>query len=183
MWFFSFLTLVVVFLILYYVPNQSVFTGHATTDAQSGNLSASVQTYVSCSWSSSSLDVDFGSLLNPGDEDVNATGNNMGGSTEYNVSVGALTTSDINITISGNDLVDGGNVIAVGNITWAANETDANGANLVPASSTSLTESSVILASYVPSEDTVHYRFWLDVPLGSVAGNYVGNYTMQCEEA
>lgn len=172
-----------VLLIVSFFSNESL-TGHATVDSQVGNLSADVQTYVACTWSAASLAVDFGSLLNPGTDDINATENDMlSPGTGYNVTVDSLTTSNVNITISGNDLADGGNVIAVGNITWAANETDSDGINLVPGSSTSLTSSDVNLASDIAPDNTAHYRFWLDIPSQIVAGNYEGNYTMTCEEA
>lgn len=159
-------------------------TGLATTDSQLGNLSASVQTYVACTWSTATLAVDFGSLLNPGENDINATDNNATSpGTGYNVTSSALSTSDVNVTILGNDLVDGSNTIAVGNITWAANETDSDGSNLVPGSSTSITGSAVNVAADLTPDSTVYYRFWMDIPASSVAGTYEGNYTIECTGA
>ena len=157
--------------------------GFATTDSQVGNLSASVQTYVACTWSDSSLDVDFGSLLNPGTDDINATDNYiLSPGTGYNVTVDPLTTSDVNITISGEDLIDGSNFIGIGNITYAYGVTN-NDAGMVPSNSTSITGSSAVMAPSVASGSDIHYRFWLDIPSSTVAGSYVGNYTIQCEEA
>jgi hypothetical protein len=163
-------------------------SGFATSDSQLGNLSAGVQTFVTCTWSDSALDVSFGSNLNPGDSDLNATQNYIlenGGEngTGYNVSVGDLTTANVNITILGSDLVDGSNLIGIGNVTWASNETANNGTNMIPGSSTSVTGSAVNIASNVAPSSSVHYRFWLDIPSGIVQGSYEGNYTVECAEA
>lgn len=161
-------------------------TGYATSDSQVGNLSASIQTYMACTWSDETLDVSFGSLLNPGTNDVNATQNYAGtdGGTLYNVSVDALSTANADILIKGNSMVDGANEIGVGNITWASSTTSASdNASMNPASSTSLTVSDTTLATSISPESNAHYRFWLDIPIGTVAGNYIGNYTITCQEA
>lgn len=158
--------------------------GFATTDSQIGNLSASIQTYVACTWSDNSLDVDFGSSLDPSTNDINGTDNDLlSPGTGYNVTVDTLTTSNVNITILGNDLVDGSNIIGVGNVTWAVNNSDNDGANLIPGGSTSITGSEVNIGSDVAPDITLHSRYWLDIPSEAVAGNYVGNYTLQCFQA
>jgi hypothetical protein len=159
-------------------------TGFATSDSQVGNLSASVQTYIACTWSNSALAVDFGPSLNPGENDIEATENDaLVNGTGYNVTVDPLTTSNVNISISGNDLVDGGNSIGIGNITFDSSTADADDAGMVAAGSTPVTTSAQIVQSDVASGTTAYYRFWLDVPTGTVAGSYEGNYTIQCEQA
>lgn len=174
----------VAFALVMFTLSDSTMTGDATYDSHVGNLSASVQTYVACTWSADSLNVDFGNLLNPGTSDINATENYaLSPGTGYNVTVDPLTTSNVDVIISGNDLIDGANVLGVGNVTWAANSTDSDGANMIPADSVSLTNGGENLATAEPSGSSVHYRFWLDIPNGVVAGNYVGNYTIQCQEA
>lgn len=160
-------------------------TGYATSDSQVGNLSASIQTYMACTWSNPTLDADFGTMLNPGTDDINATENYAlaGSGTGYNVTVSGLSTSNANITISGNDLVDGGNVIGIGNVTWQASLNANNDAAMVPAGSTPISGAENNIASDVNPTNTSHFRFWLDVPGTTVAGNYVGNYTIVCKEA
>lgn len=164
-------------------PNVQM-TGLATVDSQLGNLTAAVQTYIACTWSTATLDVDFGTSLNPGDSDLNATDNNLTNpGTGYNVTVSDLSTDNVDVTILGDNLVDGANDILVGNVTWALNDTDADGANLVAVGSTALTGAGVDMATAIAPDTPLFYRFWLDIPSSTVAGNYVGNYTIQCEIA
>lgn len=174
----------IIALLIFIFTSGVDLTGHATNDAQVGNLSASVQTYIACTWSSDSLDVDFGSLLNPGTNNINATGNDlMAPGTSYNVTVSPLTTSTVNVTISGNDLIDGANVLGVGNVTWVASSTSATDVAMIEGNSIAMTGSPTNIASDAASGSTNHYRFWLDIPSSIVAGNYVGNYTINCQEA
>lgn len=164
--------------------NNNSLTGYATSDSQVGNLSASVQTYMACTWSDSTLNVDFGSLLNPGTSDIEATQNDiLAPGTGYNVTVSPISTSEANITILGNDLIDGANIIGIGNVTYAVSSTDANDAAMIAANSVSITTEAVNIDSGVSPGTTEHHRFWLDIPTGVVAGNYVGNYTIECTEA
>lgn len=147
-------------------------------------MSASVQTYMACTWSDSTLNVDFGSLLNPGTNDIEATDNDvLSPGTGYNVTVSSLSTSNANITILGNDLIDGANNIGVGNVTYASSSSSASDAGMVAGSSTPITGAAVNVDSGVSPGTTEHMRFWLDIPTGIVAGDYVGNYTIECTEA
>lgn len=159
-------------------------TGYATSDSQVGNLSAGVQTYMACVWSTPTLNIDFGTALNPGTNDINGTDNYvMSPGTGYNVSVSGLSTASADITILGNDLIDGANVIGVGNITWQASAVSATDASLVPAGSNPITTSAIDIATGITPGSATYYRFWMDVPADSVAGNYIGNYTIECGEA
>jgi len=171
-------------LIIFIFSSGSDLTGHATSDSQVGNLSAGVQTYMACVWSSPTLNIDFGNSLNPGTSDINGTDNYiMSPGTGYNVTVSGISTSNANITILGNDLVDGANVIGVGNITWQASTTSNIDAALVPTGSNPITGAVVDIATNIAPSSATYYRFWMDVPSDSVAGNYVGNYTIECKEA
>jgi hypothetical protein len=168
-------------------PQMGVgMTGFAT--AQVGNLTASVATYISCTWSDEALAVSFGSNLNPGTNDINATNNyaGVGNGTSYNVTVDTLSNVKANVTVKGADLISGVNAIAVGNVTWQSNSTAANGTNMVPTGSIALTtayDTTNKIASNLAIGSTSHYRYWIDIPSGQVAGSYVGNYTMQCQQA
>ena len=174
--------MIIVGVVSIFVGTKSI--GFATTDSQLGNLSAGIQTYIACTWSNDALAVDFGGSLNPGDNDINATENYaLVNGTGYNVTVDPLTTSNVNISISGNDLVYSSNSIGIGNITIASNTTDADGVGMIPGNSVSLTSSDVVVEAEVASGDTAHYRFWMDIPNGTVAGNYEGNYTIQCQQS
>lgn len=170
-------------ILAFFFFSGSDLTGYATTDSQVGNLSAGVQTYMACVWSSNTLDIDFGNSLNPGTNDYNGTDNYLlSPGTGYNVSVSGLSTSNADIKISGNDMVDGGNVIEIGNITYQEAST-ATDAGLVPAGSTPITGTPTNVATGIAPSTATYYRFWMDIPAESVAGNYVGNYTIECGEA
>lgn len=155
--------------------------------SQVGNLTASVNTYVSCTWSNDALQVGFGTGLAQGVA-INATGNNLstGDGTMYNVSVDTLTNVNVNVTIRGNNLTSGSNVIEVSNVTWAGNITDNNGINMIIGNGIALTgsyDTANPLISNAAADSVVHYRFWLNVPASQIAGAYVGNYTQLCAEA
>jgi hypothetical protein len=181
---------VLAFAVAFLIGNDtsSNITGFATS--QVGNLSAGVATYLSCTWSNDALQISFGSNLNPGTFDINATQNyNVtapNNITFYNVTVDTFSNVAANITVKGENLVSGANTIGVTNLTWASNATAANGTNMVPGNSIVL-NTSYNLATPVganrPTGSTTHYRFWLDIPNGTVSGSYTGNYTMQCAQA
>ncbi len=181
------LAVVVLALGIYYVSysKQPSVTGFATSNSQLGNLSVGVQTYMACTWSAATLNVSFGTSLNPGTNDTNATANynQAGEGSGYNVTVDSLSTSAANITILGNDLCSGANLIEVGNVTYQSNSTNLSGDNMVPSGSTAITDSAVVMIQDEPIDSTAWYRLWLDIPIDTVAGDYVGNYTLQCEEA
>ncbi len=162
-------------------------TGYATS--QVGNFSASVATYLACTWSNSALSVGFGSNLNPGDVDINATGNYnatySGNWTMYNVTIDSISNVVANITIKGENFVAGSSVIGITNISWASNTTSGNGTNLAPGSAIVLNSSfndQDKVASGEAVGSTVWFRFWFDVPNGTTAGSYTGNYTQQCSQ-
>lgn len=167
--------------------NPYVITGFATS--QVGNLSASVATYISCTWSNDALSISFGSNLNPGTYDINATQNfnaSTFNNTFYNVTVDTFSNVAANITVKGENLVSGSNIIGVTNISWASNGTSANGSNMISGNGIVLNTTfnvgnPVGTARAVAS--TTHFRFWVDIPNGTVAGSYTGNYTMQCSAA
>lgn len=163
-------------------------TGYATS--QVGNLTASVATYISCTWSDAALSVSFGSDLTPGTNDVNATGSyalaNPSNGTQYNVTVDTLSNVNANMTVKGADLVSGANLIGIGNVTWSSNTTSANATQMNAGAGYSLQttyDTTNKVASNEPIGSSVWYRFWLDIPTGTIAGAYVGNYTMQCSAA
>lgn len=175
------------FLFKYYnVSPPLSITGMAAS--QIGNLSASVSTFISCTWSNQALQISFGNSLTPGINDINATQNygGVGNGTLYNVTVDTLSNVNANITIKGTDLTFGINIIGVSNVSWISNTTMSNASNMIASNSIELTSSFNTvnqIASNEPIGSTVWYRFWLDVPTGQIAGTYTGNYTQQCQQA
>lgn len=167
--------------------NSQKITGYATSDSQLGNLSVGIQTYMACTWSNEALDVQFGSNLDPDAVNVNATGNyNLTGNpwngTQYNVTVDILSTSAANVTVYGDSLRDGVNFIDVQNVSYYYNMTYDNASQMIAASSVVLTDTDALMKSNIAAGNTLHYRWWLDIPATAVAGTYVGNYTMTCIE-
>src|SRR3989338_7644886 len=109
----------------------SGITGLATSASQRGNFSATISTYVACTWSNAALDVSFGTSLDPSSTDINGTGNyefTSGPTTNgtmYNLTVDTLTNVPVNVQMLGSDLTSGSNTITVGNITWSSSSTSA----------------------------------------------------------
>lgn len=174
---------------LYFISYKAEITGFAS-QSQIGNMTAVITTYVACTWSDEAMNVSFGTNLNPGINDYNGTKNyfEQYSGTSYNVTVDPLSNKVVNMTIKGDHFRSGANSIYVGNTTWFSNTTYANGTNMIP------TNSKVMLTTYdkntsnyigvnEPIGSSVWYRFWLDIPAAQISGTYVGNYTMQCEEA
>lgn len=181
------LILVLALFSFYYMKTQKI-TGNAVTSSQVGNLSASIQTYIACTWSDEAMNVGFGANLDPGTDNINATKNyNLtGGGTAYNVTASTLSNVNVDITIKGANLISGANTIAVGNVSWASNNSQANGTNMISGSSVALQtdfDSGNKVGAGLIKGQTAHFRFWLDVPAAQVAGDYVGNFTQQCAQA
>lgn len=185
-----FALLIVSLLLLYFTPSLLPEEGNAITGfaaSQVGNLSVGVATYIACTWSNPALTVSFGSSLNPGTNDTNASNNYAGlfGATFYNVTVDTLSNVQANITMKGEDFISGANKIAISNVSWTSNSSydNDNGSNMKIASAVALTNifnNNTPIAAYEPIGSTAWFRFWIDVPASTVAGTYLGNYTQQC---
>ncbi|MBS3125502.1 hypothetical protein J4211_04620 [Candidatus Woesearchaeota archaeon] len=151
---------------------------------QVANFTVGVDTFLACVWSSSSLNISFGTDLSPGVAFYNASDNyGVGNATGYNVTVDQISNINVNVTVKGEPLISGTNSIGIGNVTWQSNVSDANGSNLVQGGSIPLTSSFNVVnpvASALAPAGVVHFRVWMSVPGGQVAGSYAGNYTMQC---
>jgi len=189
-----FALLILSLLFLYFTPSllpslgPGAITGYITS--QVGNFTGTVSTTVACVWSTPALIVSFGTTLTPGNNDTNATQNYVGGvprnATFYNVSVDALSNTNVNITIRGEDFISGANKIAIPNVTWISNVSLANATDMSPTNSRLLTGSFNTIDPVgfnIAQPNTVWFRFYMDVPSGAIAGAYTGNYTMQCAAA
>ena len=164
------------------------YTGMASTSSQLGNFSVGISTFVSCVWSDAGTAVSFGTNLDPGMNGVNATLNYdlTGNGTAYNVTNSGLSNVEVNITIKGQSLVSSANIIGIGNITWQSNSTIANGSNMIVTNAIALGtdyDTTNKVGASIAKSSTVHYRFWITIPNLTVAGDYRGNYTMQCSQA
>jgi hypothetical protein len=190
------LLIVAVSLIFYFYSGQEI-TGMGTTDSAQGNFTANIGTNIDCVWSDPALSISFGSTLTQGTNNYNASQNfnqTSRNETMYNVTVGSTTNVNVNITIKGVDMEYGVNIIGVGNITWASNNTldvpgttlAGNSTAMVPTNSVPLIKTDYDTGSMVAnnsaSGNTTWYRFWLDVPSLTIAGDYTGNYTMRCSQ-
>lgn len=163
--------------------------GTGMASAQIGNFSVSISTYLSCTWSGNATNISFGTSLNPGTTN-NATYNFYSGEyvgmTLYNVTVDTLSNVNADMEIQGVDLMSGANTIKIGNVSWASNSTNSSGIDMIYSNGHVVLESydtgNKVGANQAPGS-TTHYRFWITIPSGQVGGNYVGNYTMQCQQA
>lgn len=183
------------------LPDLSI-TGYQTAN-QVGNLTVGVATLVACTWPNAVFNISFGDSQNPGTT-VNATRNfdnpnisfagvppkDLFNGTSYNVTIAATTNVPTNITMRGRHLVSGANVIGVTNVTWASNVTRSNGTNMLPVGSTlsnaiNLTDTlntGFPVGGLLNAGSSAWWRFWLDIPAGQTAGQYVGNFTQQCAQ-
>lgn len=186
------LILFAVFLSFVYLNDSQVLPttpiGITGMSSQVGDFTAGVQTSISCTWSNAALTVSYGTSLDPGSSDINATGNynTTGSGTDYNVTNDILSNDEVNITVKGESFTSGANTIKVGNTTWASNSTSDAGANMLPGSSIELTttyNTANETATNLAIGSIAYYRFWLDIPSNQVAGTYSGNYTMLCQAA
>ena len=182
----SVISIVIFFFIFnyFFTTQRSIIGG----SSQIGNLSAGISTFISCTWSNAALDVSFGTTINPGVNDINATQNynQIGNGTAYNVTVDVLSNVNVDLLIKGENLVSGVNVIGIGNVSWMSNTSNANGTNMIPGNSVSLNTSYNTInkvASNRPVGSSTWYRFWFDIPQSQVAGAYNGNYSQQCQQA
>ena len=174
------------------------FSGGITGAASSqiSNLTATVQTFIACTWSNDALNVAFGITLNPGSTGYNGTLNynatlgngTVTNGTKYNATLDTLSNVNVNITINGSNLTSGANRIGIQNVSWASNYTAfvnaSNTTQMTYANATRINETTNAypVAVNLSSGATAHFRFFLDIPSGQVAASYTGNYTMLCSQ-
>jgi len=171
----------------YYGLPGTTPTGAAGISTSTGNLTVSVATVVACTFSDDALDVDFGVELIPGSTGNNATKNfaaNPGNGTNYNITADLLSTTAINITIRGTDLLSGANVIGATNVSWQSNGTRNDSSMIYAAGDIKRLDTSFDIVDKIgfnvtPGE-TRFWRKWVDIPSLTVGGNYTGNYTLRC---
>jgi len=186
------LVIIIISIFLYFYPFEQT-TGMATTDSTLGNFTANIGTNIDCVWSDAALSVGFGDALSQGSlvnatQNYNATSRNE---TMYNITIGTTSNVEVNVTIKGADMESGVNVIGIGNITWDSNNTLTNDAESGNATTMVYTgsynletdyDTTNFVATNISKGNVTWYRFWLTVPSSTVAGDYTGNYTMQCSE-
>jgi hypothetical protein len=153
-------------------------TGYATSASTSSNVT--ISTYYSISASPNlSAGILFGSVTSTAATDLNATGNYGGSSlTQYNVTVSADSNTNVSFNISANAALtsSGGDVIALGNQSYANHTTNSA---LLPdvASQVALTTGQVNSGNNIGVGNADYYRFWLDIPAGQATGSYNNTIT------
>lgn len=88
-----------------------------------------------------------------------------------NISNDLVSNANINVSTLGNNFVDGGNSIAIGNFEFDENNTQGS----TTALTTSYQQSSVGVAP----DTSVGIWYWGTIPAGQNAGSYVGNFTIE----
>src|SRR3989344_5356293 len=184
---------------------------------------AAQPTAISCIWSDAALNISFGEGLSQSLSQgviYNASKNfegYIGGSnqnvginwTHYNVTADSTNTAPVNITIKGDHLLSGSNVLGITNITWMTNETNGNATDvsgelwnftylgknvkdsnfegfnltLIKDGDPKLAVRNRNFSNQLTAGSSMWYRFWLHVPTAQIQGSYVGNYTMECSAA
>lgn len=191
--------ILVVIFIGYLMFVGSLFAAQQAQSAKSSStsvvLNATVSATVAITASTAITEegISFGSPAVNTDNN-NGTGNTNGfsegsnnvGNTTYNISIDS--TTDVNVNIShrlNESLTKGSDVITAGNITTKHNSTNANesiwvnGTGEVTMSSdefVNLTIDSTTDCAGLAANAECHIAFFLDVPSGTVTGDYVANY-------
>lgn len=113
-------------------------------------------------------DVRFGSLLNPGTLNNNATNNSI---SAYNITCD-YPSGNCNISIKGNgNMISGSNTLGIGNVSW--NQVND------PSTEKILTLNYNVINATLPHLATQDIYLWIDIPNGQVAGDYKSNFTIQ----
>jgi hypothetical protein len=153
-------------------------TGYATSASTSSNVT--ISTYYSINASSNlSTGILFGTVTSAAVTDLNATGNYGGSSlTQYNITVSADSNTNVSFNISANAGLtsSGGDVIGLGNETYA-NHTTNSAALPAVGSQVALTTGQVTAGSNIGIGSANQYRFWLDIPAGQATGSYNNTIT------
>ncbi len=157
---------------------------------------------VSCTVSTESFNISFGDNVaqntkNNASDNWRGYANVDGGInnfSRYNISSSGSTVP-VNITIKGDHLVilptTPGGYIGIGNVSWNSTTVQklaANDSMVFPGKKNISTdflegEAGGDVAQDLVAGGTAWLRFWLNVPTGSYAGKYLGNYTIQCVDA
>ena len=156
-------------------------TGYATSASTSSNVT--IATYFSIAMSTNlSGGILFGTLNSTAATDVNATGNYQNvptnNATQYNITVSADSNSNVTFNITANAALatSGGDVLGLGNETYS-NSTSTNITFPNVTSQIALTTGQVRAGNNIGVGNSVHYRFWLDVPSGQATGSYNNTIT------
>ena len=166
---------------LAFMTTMSSFTIAANTTEQNTSSDANVSYFVAIGMSTELMNgIHFGNV-EPNSTDNNATQNVMAGSTQYYVSVSPDGNTAVNISIKDNaDLTSSLDTITNVGYTYDANltATDPSIANEV-----AITTSYVTAISDVENGTDAYFRFWLDVPASTAAGNYNNTVFFQAIKA
>jgi hypothetical protein len=154
------------------VNSTSNATQVASTNSSATTISIISAGTLSITLSDALANVLFGTQLNPGSQNNSALNNT---DNIYNITC-SNPSGICNISIKGNDnLVSGINTLGTSNISWNLQNSLLNKFQLKQ-------QYSVINAS-LPNLASQSIYFWLDVPDQTVAGNYIGNFTIQAQSS
>jgi len=156
-------------------------TGFATSGITTSNVT--IEKFLSIDLSDNlSRGITFGSVDTLPATDVNATGNNDSGdlNTSMFVNVSLDSNTNIDICISGNThlTTSGGDIIGLGNETYA-NSTNISLNEPALANQVPLTTVATESGANIPPGSANYYRFWLDIPAGTPSGDYNNTITFQ----
>ena len=165
----------VVFVVFLSLAIMSTLTGYATESSTLSNVTISKYLAITLS-GNLTRGITFGSVSALPSTDVNATANNNSA---------GLSTMFINVSTDSNVVVDfcnkangglydpsGPYTIALGNETYLNSSTASAAVPGPPTSSVLLTTSYVKSSAPTAQGNVTYFRFWLDVPASTSAGDY-----------
>jgi len=160
---------------------NSVFTGHVTSDSTTSSVTISQYYSISLSGNLSS-GINFGNQNSTTATNVNASYNyNASDMTEYYITVSPDSNANVDFTIWADGPLNttGGDEIGLGNETYYFNITTSDIVNPGVGDEVALTTGPVAAGSGVSAGDSVYYRFWLDIPSGIPVGTYNNTINFQ----
>lgn len=165
---------------LAFMTTMSSFTIAANTTEQNTSSDANVSYFVAIGMSTELMNgIHFGSV-EPNSTDNNATQNVMAGDTLYYVSVSPDGNTAVNISIKDNAVLTSSlDTIPNTGYTYDADLVAANPA----LAGTAITTSYVQAIANVENGTNAYFRFWLDVPATTAAGNYNNTVFFQAVKA
>lgn len=157
---------------LFLGPSQ--VTGYATSSTTSN---VTISGYVSISMSTNlSLGILYGSITALPATNVNSThnydGSGSASSMYMNVSTNSNSAVDFCVNANSNMIDSGGDVLNVGNETYANSTASTDTTSPAITNNVTLTTSYVKAGANIGRGNSTFYRFWLGVPAGQAVGTY-----------
>ena len=168
---------------LAFMSTMSSFTSAANVTEQNTSSDANVSYYVAIGMSTELMNgIHFGNV-EPDSTENNASQNfNASSMTEYWIAVSPDGNTAVNISIKDNAVLTS-SLDTIPNTGYYYNASETNDGDNPFVASTAMTTSYVQAIADVSNGTNAYFRFWLDVPASTAAGNYNNTVFFQAVKA